>query len=240
MATLRIMGIQLKVGPTKDQNLPRILNLIERSDCDLVVFPEMALTGRNNDFSDTRTAEAWRSIAHICRKCYKGVIFGTGARAEGHAYIQARIYGDDGELLGTQEKIVPTESERSWCRPGAELRTFSFRGASLGLLNGNDLWVTPGQGPYPDPRLSHNLAQQGVDLIVHLNDSGTDPALCGWHESNLFLRAREAKRPIFTLNAAHADKPLNCPSGVVGPSGEWLVKCALTGEHHFEYEFEVD
>lgn len=240
MATIRIMGIQMKVGATKAQNLPRILNLIERSDCDLVVFPEMALTGHNNDFSDTRTAEAWRTIAHHCRQHYKGAIFGTGARAEGHAYIQARLYGDDGELLGTQEKLVPTETERTWCRPGAELRTFSFRDASLGILIGNDLWVTPGQGPYHDPRLSLNLAHRGVDLIFHLNDSGTDPLLNAWHETNLSLRAREAKRPIFTVNAASAIGALNCPSGVMGADGTWQVKCAIEGEHHFEYEFEVD
>ena len=240
MATLRIMGVQMTVGPNKAQNLAKILHSIERSDCDLIVFPERALTGHNAEFSDTRTAEAWRSIAHHCRTHYKAVIFGTGARAEGHGYVQARLYGDDGELLGTQEKLVPSEAERTWCRPGAELHTFDFRGMSLGVLNGNDLWVTPGLGPYHDPRLSFNLAQKGVDFIVHLNDSGVDPIFGAWHEANLFLRAREAKRPILTINAAHLDKPLNCPSGVVEPSGAWIVKCATTGEQHFEYEFETD
>ena len=240
MATLRIMGIQMTVGPTKAQNLPRILTHIERSDCDLIIFPEMALTGHNSDLSDTRTAEAWRSIAHHCRTHYKGVIFGTGARSDGHGYVQARIYGDDGELLGTQEKLVPSEAERQWCRPGAELRTFEFRGVTFGILIGNDLWVTPGLGPYHDPRLSYNLAQKGVDVIIHLNDSGVDPNYSAWHESNLALRAREAKRPILTVNAAHADTPLNCPSGVVGASGAWQVKCAATNEQRFEFELDTD
>ena len=40
MSTLRITGVQMHVKPTKSENLPRILNLIERSDCDMVVFPQ--------------------------------------------------------------------------------------------------------------------------------------------------------------------------------------------------------
>jgi predicted amidohydrolase len=240
MATLRIVGVQMNVGPKKDQNLPRLLNLIERSDCDLVVFPEMSLTGHNNDFSDARTAEAWRKIAGVCRQHYRGTIFGTGARSEGKSYVQARAYGDDGELLGTQEKLVPTETERTWVRPGDGLEVFVFREVTFGVLNGNDLWVTPGQGPYHDPRLSYALAQRGVDVIFHLNDSGTDSSFRTWHEANLSLRAREAKCPIITVNTARGDHEININSGVMGSDGTWKVKCNPVGEHHFQFEFETE
>lgn len=240
MPTIRIVGVQMNIAPTKAQNLPRILNLLERSDCDLVVFPEMALTGHNNDFSDQRTAEAWRTLAAACRKLYRGILFGTGARSEGKTYIQARAYGDDGSLLGTQEKLVPTEEERKWIRPGDGLEVFSFRGITFGVLNGNDLWVTPGFGPYHDPRLTYALAQRKVDIIFHLNDSGVDQEYRQWHDANLYLRAREARVPIFTVNAAHGTKQLNCASGVVGPDGRWQVTCEPLGEHLFQYEFETE
>lgn len=240
MATLRIVGVQMNVGATKAQNLPRIMNLIERSDCDLVVFPEMSLTGHNNDFSDSRTSEAWRTIAGLCRQHYRGVIFGTGARSEGKSYVQARAYGDDGSLLGTQEKLVPTQEERAWVRPGDDLEVFLFRGVTFGVLNGNDLWVTPGFGPYHDPRLSNALAQRGVDVIFHLNDSGTDPDYQTWHDANLSLRAKEAKVPIVTVNAAQGPRQINCASGVVGADGRWLVKAEPVGEHLFQFELQTD
>lgn len=240
MGTIRIVGVQMNVGATKAENLPRIMNLIERADADLVVFPQMALTGHNNDFSDARTAEAWRKIAGVCRATYRGAIFGTGARSEGKSYIQARAYGDDGDLLGTQEKLVPTERERTWVRPGDGLEVFRFRDMTFGMLNGNDLWVTPGKGPYHDPRLSNALALRGVDVIFHLNGSGTNPDYRQWHDANLFLRAREAKVPIFTVNVSHGTKEINALSGVVGPDGLWRVKCDPIGEHHFQYELEVE
>jgi len=240
MATLRIQGIQMAVGAKKDQNLPRILNLIERSDSDIVVFPEMALTGYNPDFSESRTSDAWRQIAAVCRKSYKAAIFGTGAHVDGHVHIQARAYGDEGELIGTQDKLVPTESDRVWCRPGAELNNLTYKGLNFGVLNGNDLWVTPGTGPYPDPRLSYQLAQRGASVLFHLNSSGGDVSLTQWFDSNLYLRAREAKCPIITVNAAIADVALNAPSGVIGPDGRWITRCPPIGESTFHYEVDID
>jgi predicted amidohydrolase len=170
---------------------------------------------------------------------YRAALFGTGARSEGKTYVQARAYGDDGGLLGTQEKLVPTLEERTWVRPGDGLELFSFRGVTFGVLNGNDLWVTPGLGPYHDPRLSNVLAQRGVDVIFHLNNSGTDADYRAWHDANLFLRAREAKVPIITVNAAHGPRQINSLSGVVGADGLWQVKTDPVGEHLFSFELQT-
>ncbi|MBI2433008.1 MAG: carbon-nitrogen hydrolase family protein [Candidatus Hydrogenedentes bacterium] len=240
MATFRVCGVQMPVGPGKKENLPRILEYIEECDCDFILFPEMALTGYNNDFSEARTAEAWRQIGAACRQAYVSAIVGTGARQEGHTYIQSRIYRDDGELLGTHEKIVPTQEERKWCRPGGELRAFRHMGLNFGCLICNDLWVSPGNGPYPDARLSLQLGQQGCQLIFHSINSGTDARYAQYHDANLRLRALESKIYIVTANAAHPHQPVNAPSGIVGPDGEWLVQCPLSGEHSFTYDLEID
>lgn len=240
MATFRICGVQMQVGPSKKDNLPRILGHIEKCDCDFIVFPEMSLTGNNNDFSDSRTLEAWRQIAAACRQAYVTAIIGTGAREEGRAYIQSRIYRDDGELIGTHEKLIPTESDRKWCRPGAELRAFKHMGLRFGCLICNDLWVSPGCGPYPDTRLTYQLAQQGAQLVFHSVNSGTDPRFAQYHDANLRLRALEGKLHIVTVNAASAGKPINAPSGVVGPDGEWIVQAPLTGEQVFNCDLEID
>jgi predicted amidohydrolase len=240
MATIRVTGVQMEVKPKKSDNLPRMLEYIQKNDCDFILFPEMALTGYNNDFSDTRTQEAWRQIAAACRQYYTTAIVGTGARAEGHAYIQSRVYTHEGELLGTHEKLVPTQNDREWCRPGEELRTFKDHGITFGCLICNDLWVTPGCGPYPDPRLSYKLGQQGAQLIFHSVNSGTTQIHLPWHDINLRLRAIEAGLYICTANAAVPGDTINCPSGIVSPEGEWLVQCPLEGEHTYSYDLELD
>jgi len=230
----------MMVEPSKKDNLPRILDTIKHSDCDFLIFPEMSLTGYNNEFSDQRTHEAWQLISAACRQSYVTAIVGTGARMDGHSYIQSRIYDDEGELLGTQEKLIPTEEDRKWCRPGDELRVFERNGLDFGCLICNDLWVTPGAGPYPDRRLSYQLAQKGARAVFHSVNSGCDPFYSEFHDSNLRLRAREGNCFIFTVNAASNNGPINAPSGVVSPNGEWLAKCKLQGEDTFTYEFDPE
>ena len=240
MATIRITGVQMLVGAKKADNLPRILAYIKESDCDFIVFPEMALTGPNDGFSDPKTLDAWEQIAAACRQSYCTALVGTGSRAEGIVYIQSRIFDDQGEVLGTQEKLVPTETDRKWCRPGSKLKTFVHKGLTFGCLNANDLWVAPGFGPYPDPRLSCQLSQRGAGLIFHLNNSGTDHNYAPYYDANLRLRAREAACPIVTVNAASANGPLNIASGIMSREGEWLLSCPPSGEQIFSYDLEVE
>lgn len=240
MATVRISGVQMRVGAKKDENLPRILNLIERSDADFLLFPQMSLTGYNNDFSDVKTETALDAIAEKCRISYTAALVGTGTRMEGKSYQQTRIISDEGELIGTYEQLTPIKSDRSWCSPGDELRTFEHGGVKFGCLIGNDLWVTPGQGPYPDRRLSYRLSKEGVDVIFLSLNTGPDPDYRVWHEENLRLRAREAGCFIVTANACSDDGEVNAPSGVISPDGEWVTLVPRTGEHTYFFDFDVD
>jgi predicted amidohydrolase len=240
MANLRVTGIQMVVGESKSKNLPKMLEAIKGSDCDFILFPEMSLTGYNNGFSTARTEEAWQKIGAACRQSYVTAVIGTGVRPNGYAHIQSRIFSDEGELLGFQEKLVPTESDRDWCRPGEELRTFENKGVRFGCLVSNDLWVAPGFGPYADPRLSYRLGKEGAQIIFHSVNSGTDPSYSSYYDANLRLRARESNCYIVTVNAAVEEGMINVPSGVVSPQGEWLVQCSCAGEQKFSYDLDLE
>ncbi len=240
MATVRISGVQMRVKPTKAENLPRVLNLIERSDADFLLFPQMSLTGYNNDFSAAKTSAAWEEIAGKCRLSYTAAIIGTGAHIDGKCYIQSRIISDEGELVGTYEQLTPTEADRTWCTPGEELPTFEHAGVKFGCLIGNDLWVTPGFGPYPDRRLSHRLSKEGVEVIFLSLNTGSNPEYRVWHEENLRLRAKEAGCYIVTANATPESGEVNALSGVMSPEGQWVVKSDPTGEHTYSFDLDVD
>lgn len=240
MAMLRVCGVQMAVGASKKENLPRILEHIKSYTGDFIVFPELALTGPNNEFSDARTEEAWRQIAAACRQSYVTAIVGTGARVDGRAYIQSRVFCDEGTILGIQDKLVPTQKEREWFRPGEELRTFEHKGIQFGCLSGNDLWVAPGFGPYPDPRLSYQLGEKGVQVIFHCASTGANPRYAAYYDANVRLRAYESRSFIITANAAAASGSLAAATGIVSPQGEWLVQCPREGEHRFCYDLEIE
>lgn len=240
MATIRVSGVQMGVAERKDLNLPRILDFIRQSDADFILFPEMSLTGYHGGFSAPKTERAWEQIATVCRQSYKTALIGTGAHTADGSYIQTRVYGTNGQLIGTHEKLVPTEGDRTWCRPGEELRVFTHEGLPFGCLICNDMWVTPGCGPYPDPRLSYQLGQRGARIIFHAVNSGSSPEHLAYHESNLSLRARESGVYIVVANAASTNGPVNCSSGVMGPDGNWVTKVARDGEHVFTCDLDID
>ncbi len=240
MATVRVTGVQMLVSAKLEENLPRILTHILSSDADFVLFPEMSLTGYHGQFSDKAVRAAWRQIAAACRQAYVTALIGTGCRDEGVTYIQTRIFSDEGKVLGTHEKIIPTSGDREFCSPGSELRVFSHRGIRFGCLICNDLWVTPGCGPYPDPRLTYQLGKKGAQVIFHSVNSGSSAIHTPFHESNLVLRALESKIYICTANAVASDGPVNCPTGVVSPEGKWLVQCPRLGEQTYTYDLEID
>jgi predicted amidohydrolase len=240
MATIRIVGVQMQVSSKLEENLPKILKHIKLCDADYILFPEMSLTGYHGEFSQRTTEAAWGQIAAQCRQRYVTALIGTGSRDEDATHIQTRIYSHQGELLGTHEKLVPTSGDRKFCRPGEELRAFRHHGLVFGCLICNDLWVTPGCGPYPDPRLAFQLGKKGAQIIFHSVNSGTDAKAMAYHESNLAMRARESGLFIATANAASPDGPVNCTSGIMSPEGEWLVTVPRTGEYTYSYDIDVE
>ncbi|HIJ65955.1 MAG TPA: carbon-nitrogen hydrolase family protein [Candidatus Hydrogenedentes bacterium] len=240
MATVRVMGVQMAVSPRLDDNLPKVLDYIRGSGCDFIVFPEMSLTGYHGKFNNRATRRAWRQIAEACRLAYVTALVGTGCKEDGETFIQTRIYTDEGELLGTHEKLVPTSTDREFCRPGEELRVFRHGSLTFGCLICNDLWVTPGCGPYPDPRLTYQLGKRGAQVIFHSIHSGSTRIHTPYHESNLALRALESKLYIVTANAADPKGPVNAVSGIVSPEGEWLTQCPREDEHTYTYDLEIE
>ena len=240
MATIRVSGVQMTVSPKLEENLPRIIEHIDASKADFILFPEMSLTGYHGDFSQKAVEAAWRQIAAACRQAYVTALIGTGVRTNGSTYIQTRIKTDEGKLLGTHEKLIPTDGDRTFCQPGEELRVFTHHNITFGCLICNDLWVTPGCGLYPDTRLTYQLAKRGAQIIFHSINSGIDPDFIPYHESNLVLRAREGKVYIVTANAAHPKGAVNARSGVVSPEGAWLVEVPREGEHIYSFDIDIE
>ena len=244
--SFRLAGVQMVVHRELSENLPRILKHVEaaaQDGADLVLFPEMSLSGYHGEFNTEEVNDGLVAVSQAAKEHSIAVIIGTGWRENGETFIQNRVYDEQGELIGTHEKMVPTGDEnggdRSFCVPGKELRTFQWRGITCGSLICNDLWVTPGCGPWHDPRLVYQLGQMGAKIVFHAVNSGTGQLHVEYHESNLKLRAMESRLHIATANAAFMD-PINCSTGVVSPEGTWLTRLDRVGEGRYLVEISID
>ena len=235
-ATIRVAGVQMQVSVHTRENLPRILTYIRQAAAQhahYCLFPEASLSGYHGTFDQAEVEEGLQQIALSCRENGITTIISTGYRENGHTQIQMRVYSFQGALVGCHAKMVPTSGDRVFCEPGQQLRVFTDGQIAFGCLICNDLWVTPGCGPYPDPRLSYQLGQMGAQVIFHAINSGADQRYLAYHESNLALRAAESNLSIVTANAAAGGLPVNCGSGVMGPQGMWLVRAHVVGEQMY-------
>ncbi len=214
--TWRIAAAQIRVDSDDvELNALAVCEAIERAaacNADFLVTPEMALTGYHGRIDQANRDSSVRRIRRAAGEAGVTVMLGCGDRRGGRVYNEVLILGGDGRIIGRRAKMVPTRTDRRWCSPGTRLRVFRDRGLTFGCLICNDLWVTPGCGPYPDPRLTWQLSRRGARVVFHSVFSGESKRHIPFHESNLSLRAREGRLFIATANAARK-QGVNCASG---------------------------
>jgi len=218
--------------------------ILEALDCaaaegaDFLVTPEMCLTGYHGRFDKGVRDELLATIAAACRSTGVTAVVGAGDKRRGKTYNEQVVIDAAGRVIGRHAKYVPTSWDRRWSAPGRRLRTFRDRGLVFGCLICNDLWVTPGTGARCDPRLTLRLARRGARVIFHSVNSGAEKRYVPFHESNLSLRAREGRLFIATANAARPAS-VNSASGILGPDGQWVVRCPRRGRQLAVAEVEV-
>ncbi|MFB3881828.1 MAG: nitrilase-related carbon-nitrogen hydrolase [Armatimonadota bacterium] len=250
--SLRIAGLQALVTSIVADNERRLLAGIERAAADaadILLTPEGSLSGYRADFDREEVGEAVERVRAAAAEAGVGLALGTCYKQlEGsaeHCYNQVRLYAPDGTHLGSHAKILrcspldhPGTGEMRDYVEGT-LRTFDWRGVSLGMLICNDLWATPGYTTMPNPYLPWRLKQMGARLLLHAINSGSDLRVRPFHESSTELWARILRLPIVQVNAAREEQPVNCRSGVIGVEGERLMVAPEVGEQYFVCDVKI-
>jgi len=250
-ATLRVAGAQIPVTADIEANLDRILCALDFAageHAQILLTPEGSLSGYTHDFDPERVASALVTVTAHATSLGLGLALGTCfiEPADGLCYNQLRFYEPAGRYLGFHSKTLtcgtltdPPEGEITHFAVQA-LRTFDLGRLAVGGLICNDLWANPCCTPQPDPHLTQQLSRLGARAIFHAVNGGRDGSewsrVAAWqyHESNLRLRAQAAGVWIVTVDSSHpVDLPCSAPSGIVDPSGNWLVQAPPQGEHCF-------
>jgi len=255
---LRVAGAQI---PVVEDDLGANVSAIGRAiefaaseSADVLLTPEGSLSGYTHRFDQAAVAEALADIVRRAASKRLALALGTCfiEPDDGRCYNQVRFYDAAGCFLGFHAKVLRCGSLED--SPKGELnhyaarplRTFELCGLTVGALICNDLWANPGCTPEPDPHLSQQLATMGARVILHAVNGGRGPAdrrapYRAYHESNLQLRARAGEVWIVVAdNCYPPELDTSCPSGVVGPDGDWVVRAPTRGEQFFAHSIELD
>ena len=177
------------VGAISD-NVSRVLSIVETAageGADLVVFPELVITGyppqdllERPAFVDQAQAGLERVTAASAKYAGLGIIVGCPRRTgqpQGKPLYNVALLVGSGKVLFEQPKmLLPTYDvfdEARHFKPAEDNRVFEFKGLRLGLSICEDLWCEPdpwNQRPYAcDP--IEMLAEKGAELIINISAS---------------------------------------------------------------------
>lgn len=169
---LAVAQIDAAVGNI-DANLNRHLEAVDRAKregVDLVVFPELSLTGYTlrdlawdvalDPFSDPRLSrlkEASKSVS---------IVFGMVESAENHGIYNSAVFLEDGLIRHVHRKIYPPTygmfEEGRYFSQGTEVAAFDSKHGRFGLLVCEDLWHMS---------LPYLLALDGAEVLFSLTAS---------------------------------------------------------------------
>lgn len=199
--TVALAQLDLIVGDVA-ANTDRIVEFAERArdelQADLVVFPELALSGYPPEdllFHSGLRRRVLASLQRI-REEVRGIaiLVGFPEYADDHIYNACAVFADGVELARYRKRLLPNYSvfdEERYFESGKDAAVFALSGIRLGLNICEDVW---GREPAAGARAA------GAEVLIAINGSPYDRASQETREGVVRARIREIGIPALYLN----------------------------------------
>jgi len=222
-------------------NIEKIKENMERTEAELLIFPEMFLTGYNiGDKLDYLALDIEgneiEALKNSCRNNGKSIIFGMPRKDEvirGEVYNSSVVIYPDGEVTVYDKwhlvNFGPFD-ERRYFRQGNRLAGFETENIKLGLIICYDLFF---------PELTKRYALLGCDGVVCI--SAAPSITLGFFEKVLPARAIENTIFMVYSNVIGNEKNLVFSGGaqVWGPRGDLKVRADDSKESILEFDLDL-
>lgn len=196
-----IAQLNLTVGAI-EANVDHMLAAAERAikddGADIVVFPELALTGYPPEDLLLRPSLTHRVELAIQRLCDAGLpaalVFGYPERAGGELYNALGVVDSGAMNKAYRKQCLPNYQvfdERRYFSPGTEVGVLEIRGKVFGLAVCEDLWE---DGP------CDKLAAASVDAVLSLNASPFHNGKLAERQALIARRAQQLGVPLIYAN----------------------------------------
>lgn len=254
---------------TRQQVVERLLTLLAEAGsvgCDLVVYPELALTTffprwfvddiaeADHWYERSMPNDATRPLFDEAKRLGIGFCLGYALIDDRHRWNVQTLIERDGSIVATFKKVhIPGHEEHEPDRPFQHAERYYFEpspdgfgvwdafGGRVGMMICNDRrW----------PESYREMALQGVEMILcgyntplhYAPDPSQDP-LQGFHNS-LVMQSGAYQNGTFVVGVAKGGVEEGVPSladsMIVAPSGEILAKAATDGDELIVADCDLD
>lgn len=251
---IRITGAQLSfpVGAIQ-QNKQTILDAIEvgeQNQSDIVVFPELALTGYPPEDLLLRESFVGKNFAVLeeisefttSTSAIIGFVDRTMAKHKidmtTRSIANAAAIVQNGDVKGIYHKsFLPNYSvfdEARYFAAGNDAgKLFWYEGIGIGISICEDIWIEDGP--------AEQQAKNGASLIININASPFDISKSKARKENVIAKAKKLKIPILYLNTVGGQDELVFDGGsfLVNGEGELQYQANQFKEEIFHFDLEL-
>ena len=219
----------------KAKNLTKIEQTVikaKRQAADLVIFPELSLTGyvvrdQIYELAETIPGPSTKAMENIARKTKAHIVFGMpelSEKAQATIYNAAVFVGPEGVIGKYRKMYLPTHSvfeEKRYFRPGYQTAAFDTELGKIGLIICYDVFF---------PEVSRLTRLKGAQLIVCI--SASPATRRAFFETLTVARAIENTAFLAYVNLVGIEDGLQFWGGsrLVGPNGKVLVQAKYDEE----------
>lgn len=231
---LALAQISCKCGDKKEniKKMEKIVNKAKKQGANLIVFPELSLTGyvvRDElyELAETIHGSSVKAIKSIAKKTNSYIIFGMpelSEKTKATVYNAAVLIGPEGFIGKYRKMYLPTHSvfeEKRYFRPGYHAAAFETKVGKIGLTICYDMFF---------PEVSRLTRLKGAQLIVCISAS---PAIRRtFFEVLTMARAIENTAFLAYVNLVGIEDGLQFWGGsrLVGPNGKILAQAKYDEE----------
>lgn len=231
---LALAQISCKPGDKK-KNIKKIEDIVTKAkqqSAELVIFPELSLTGYTvrdqlYELAETIPGESIAILEKLAKKTKTYIVFGMpelSEKTQATIYNTAVLIGPNGFVGKYRKMYLPTHSvfeEKRYFRPGYQAPVFETKLGRIGLIICYDIFF---------PEVSRLTRLNGAQLIICISAS---PAVRrAFFETLTAARAIENTVFLAYVNLVGIENGLQFWGGsrLIGPNGKILVKAKYEEE----------
>lgn len=177
-----------------DENIEKAIALIEKTDAELIVLPELFNTGylfisqkEADDLAEEIPAgKTTKALMEIAGRKKINIVAGITERANEGLYNSAVLISPEG-FVGRYRKVHLFNEEKLWFKPGNEgFKVFDLGLCKIGIMICYDWFF---------PEAARTLSLMGADIICHPSN-----LLLPYCQDGIITRALENRVHIITAN----------------------------------------
>jgi len=219
----------------KTENIKQMEKTVKKAKkqgADLVIFPELSLTGyvvrdQIYELAETIPGSSTKVMENIARKTKAYIVFGMpeiSEKAQATIYNTAVLVGPEGFIGKYRKMYLPTHSvfeEKRYFRPGYQAQAFDTEIGKIGLVICYDIYF---------PEVIRLTRLRGAQLIVCI--SASPSVRRTFFETLTMARAIENTAFLAYVNLVGIEDGLQFWGGsrMIGPNGRVLVQAKYDEE----------